>query len=81
MKAIEINTKTDDSGYLKINIPLKKSNKKVKLLILLTEDEESTEDEQYWLYANTQNPSFDFLNEPEEDIYSLNDGEPIENEK
>jgi hypothetical protein len=25
----------------------------------------------------SKNPSFDFLNEPEEDVYSLKDGEPF----
>ena len=82
MKAFEINTKTDKSGHLKIDIPLKKENQKVRLLILLNEDDESSnEDEQQWLYSISKNPSFDFLNEPEEDIYSLNDGEPVDDEK
>lgn len=81
MKAIEINTKTDKSGHLKVDIPLKEKNQKVRLLILLNEDEETSEDEQQWLYSISKNPSFDFLNEPEEDIYSLNDGEPVDDEK
>lgn len=81
MKAIEINTKTDKSGHLKVDIPLKGKNQKVRLLILLSEDDETSEDEQQWLYSISKNPSFDFLNEPEEDIYSLNDGEPVDDEK
>ena len=31
-------------------------------------------DEQEWLYAAANNPVFDFLNDPEEDIYTLADG-------
>ena len=81
MKAIEINTKTDESGRLKVDIPLKKENQEVRLLILLNEDDETDEDEQQWLYSISKSPSFDFLNEPEEDIYSLNDGEPVNDEK
>jgi len=81
MEAIEINTKTDNSGHLKIDVPLKKINKSVRLIILFNEEEESFEDEKTWLYANAKNPSFDFLNEPEEDIYSLKNGKPLNYEK
>lgn len=77
MKAIEIKTKTDNKGQLKINIPLKEINKNVRILILLSEEEDLIDDDKIWLYSNSQNPSFDFLNEPEENIYSLNDGEPL----
>ena len=34
-----------------------------------------------WLRATFQNPSFDFLQDESEDIYSLNDGTPIVDEK
>jgi hypothetical protein len=81
MEAIEINTKTDNSGHLKLDVPLKKINKRVRLIILLNEEEESFEDEKTWLYANSKNSSFDFLNEPDEDIYSLKNGEPLNYEK
>lgn len=80
MKAIEINAKTDNSGRLRIDVPLKKINKSVRLIILFSE-EESFEDEKIWMYVNANNPSFDFLKEPEEDIYSLKNGEPLNNEK
>jgi hypothetical protein len=33
---------------------------------------EMTESE--WLKASLNNPAFDFLNDPEEDIYSMSDG-------
>jgi hypothetical protein len=39
--------------------------------------EETDITEQEWLYAAGRNPSFDFLKEPEEDIYSLFDGKPF----
>ena len=81
MKAIEINTKTDSSGYLKFNVPLKEKNKNVRVLILFSEEDNLVEDEKLWLYSNKNNPSFDFLNEPEENIYSLNDGIPINHDK
>ena len=77
MKAIEINTKTDNSGHLKFDIPLKEKNKNVRVLILFNENDNLLEDEKVWLYSNRNNPSFDFLSEPEENIYSLKDGTPI----
>ena len=80
MKAIEIKAKTDDTGNLKLYIPLKRKNRQVKILILFKEDDELLDNENVWLYSNSNNPSFDFLNEPEEDIYSLNDGEAVNND-
>jgi hypothetical protein len=34
-------------------------------------------DEQKWLKAAAGNPVFDFLKDPEEDIYTLADGKPF----
>ncbi len=34
--------------------------------------------EMEWLQAAAVNPAFDFLNEPEEDIYTLADGRPFD---
>jgi hypothetical protein len=34
-------------------------------------------DEQTWLQAIASNPSFAFLHDPEEDIYILEDGKPV----
>lgn len=34
-------------------------------------------DEEIWLNSISKNPVFDFLNDPAEDIYSLDDGEAI----
>ena len=36
-------------------------------------------DEQEWLKAAANNPVFDFLKDPEEDIYTLSDGKPFNN--
>jgi hypothetical protein len=30
-----------------------------------------------WLYAAARNPAFAFLHEPQEDIYTLDDGQPF----
>ena len=34
-------------------------------------------DEDDWLYAAAHNPASDFLKDPAEDIYSLQDGKPF----
>ena len=75
MRAIEINAKTDIQGHLKLNYPLHKSEQNVRVIILVDEEE------QLWLNAVSSNPAFDFLKEPEENIYSMNDGEPFNDKK
>ncbi len=75
MRAIEINTKTDSHGRLKLNYPIHKRDQNVRVIILL--DDNTEDEEKLWLNALSSNPVFDFLKEPEEDIYSINDGEPI----
>ncbi len=77
MKAIEINSKTDKYGNLKIEYPLNKKNRNVRVLILLDDDYINPEDEKLWLQSISKNPAFDFLNDPAENIYSLKDGEPF----
>ena len=52
------------------------ANQKVKLIILIPEVEDIEEEE--WLSAIQNNEAFDFLHDPEEDIYSIEDGRPIE---
>jgi len=77
MKAIEINSKTDKAGFLKINYKLNKSNSKVRVLILLEDDSSEKDEESIWIKAISNNPAFDFLKDTREDIYTLKDGEPF----
>jgi hypothetical protein len=48
--------------------------------VLIPEEvsEEITESE--WLYAASTNRAFEFLQEPEEDIYTMADGRPFDDE-
>ena len=78
MKAIEINAKTDSQGHLKLNYPLHKKEQNVRVIILVDDNSEINEDEKLWLNAVSSNPAFDFLKEPEENIYSIKDGEPFD---
>ena len=77
MKSIEINTKTDKQGHLEINYPLNKKDKKVRVIILLDEQNDDIDEEKKWLNSIQSNPAFDFLKEPSENIYTLTDGEPF----
>lgn len=47
----------------------------VRVIILFPENEDLNEGE--WLQAAAKNEVFDFLNDPDEDIYSLTDGKPL----
>lgn len=76
MKAIELNYKTDNEGRLNIEYQLDRLNSAVRVLILV-EDTTSQDEEKEWLKAISDNPSFEFLKDDSEDIYSLTDGEPI----
>jgi len=75
MKAIEINTKTDKYGHLKLNYPLNLKERNVRVIILVDEIIDDEDEEKLWLKDVSSNPVFDFLNEPSENIYSLVDGE------
>jgi len=77
MKAIEISSKTDKRGHLKIDYKLDKSEKYVRVLILFDDDNSEQEDETLWMNSISKNPAFDFLNDSSENIYSLKDGEPL----
>jgi hypothetical protein len=77
MKAIEINSKTDKTGYLKINYKLNRADSKVRVLILLDDDYSEKEEEGIWINSISKNPAFDFLKDSLEDVYSLKDGEPF----
>ena len=77
MKAIEINTKTDKYGHLILNYPVNKRESKVRVIILVDEKSDEEDEEKLWMNAVSSNPAFDFLNEPSENIYTLNDGEPF----
>ena len=76
MKAIETTGIIDEQHRLVLDETLPIAEKsKVRVIILLPE--ESDIDEKEWLKAATLNPAFDFLKEPEEDIYTREDGKPF----
>ena len=50
----------------------------VRVIVLFPESEGEDLDEREWLQAASKNEVFDFLNDPDEDIYSLKDGKPLD---
>jgi len=77
MKTIEIKSKTDTHGHLRIDYQLDKPEKSVRVLIMLADEVGDADDEQLWLKSISNNPAFEFLAEESENIYSVSDGEPL----
>jgi hypothetical protein len=76
IKAIEITGTIDEQRQLLLDEPLPiVGPSRVRVIILL--DEETDIDEKEWLRTAAANLAFDFLKEPEEDIYTLADGKPF----
>ena len=55
-------------------LPIAKSTR-VRVIVLFPDDTEIDETE--WLHAAAANPAFDFLKDPSEDIYTIEDGKPF----
>lgn len=75
MKAIELSGEIDKDGNLKVAPVLSSRNRRVKVIILLAENEEA--EDTTWLEFASSNPAFDFLKDPAEDIYTLSHRRPL----
>ena len=79
MTAIEMTGSIDENRQLQLDGSLPVSGPmRVKVIVMypLTDEWDETE----WLRAAAHNPAFDSLNDPEEEIYSMADGEPFRDE-
>lgn len=75
MKAIEITGKVDNQHSLRAQVPEDVPPGEVKLVLLLPDaDEDITKEE--WMAFIAENWK-DELSDPREDIYTLEDGEPV----
>ena len=54
------------------------TSKKVRVIVLIDETEDISEKE--WIETATKNEAFNFLEDEAEDIYTLKDGKPLQNE-
>ena len=76
MKAIETTGTVDDQHRLVLDEPLSHVGPgHVRIVILVPEERDI--DEKAWLGTAASNPAFDFLQDKEEDIYTLSDGKPF----
>ena len=79
MPALELTGMIDEHRQLQLDTALPiPGPKRVRVIVLYSPTDEWDETE--WLRAAARNPAFDFLKEPEEDIYSLADGKPFHDE-
>jgi hypothetical protein len=75
MEAIEKNIEFDEQGNSLLHLGKNFSKRKAKVVVLF-DDEDITEKE--WLQFAMKGGAFDFLNDPAEDIYTMEDGVPYE---
>lgn len=79
MKAIEVTGTIDEHRRIELDEELPISGPmRVRVILLYPETEDLNEAD--WLKAGANNPAFDYLREPQEDIYSLTDGDPFRDE-
>jgi hypothetical protein len=79
MTAIETTGTIDEHRQLRLDSELPVPGPvRVRVLILYPLSDEW--DEVEWLQAATRNPAFASLSDPEEDLYTLTDGEPFHDE-
>lgn len=76
LTAIETTGTIEQSGRITIDETFSvNAPTSVRVIVLFSETEDLSEGG--WLQAASTNEAFDFLNDAEEDIYSLADGKPL----
>jgi len=79
MTAIEVTGTIDENSQLQLDHSLPVSGpRRVRVIVLYPLEDDINETE--WLQAAARNPVFKYLGEPEEDIYSLEDGQPFDDQ-
>jgi hypothetical protein len=75
-KAVETTGMIDAEHHLVLDEPLDVSGPtRVRVIILMPSDADINEEE--WLGAVARNPAFEFLRESAEDVYTVRDGKPF----
>jgi hypothetical protein len=79
LQAIETMGTVDEHRQLVLDQPLPLVGpSRVRVIVLVTQG--SDIDEREWLRAAAANPAFDFLKEPDEDVYTMADGTPFDDQ-
>ena len=76
LRAIEVAGTIDEQHQLHLDEQLPVSGPSRVRVIILVPDQTDM-DERKWLRAAASNPAFDFLKDPEEDLYTPADGKPF----
>ena len=77
-KVVETGATVDERGHLQLDEPIALGGpRRVRVIVLLPDDELADIPEREWLAAAARNRAFDFLNDPREDVYSASDGRPF----
>jgi hypothetical protein len=79
MKAIEVTGSVNEEGYVAFDQPIANAKSRRFRGILLLPDTIDSQDQE-WSPAALSASVRDLLDDPEEDIYTLEDGEPIDDE-
>ena len=79
LQAVELIGTIDEKGQLHLDAPISAVGQGRVRVILIPEEAEIGENE--WLKAAASNPAFDFLKDPDEDIYTLDDGQPFNDQR
>lgn len=80
LAAIELSGTVNENHQIQLDEPLPiEASKRVRVIVLYSTDNDISDKE--WMQAAGANPAFSFLNDPAEDIYSLEDGKPFSDEK
>lgn len=69
----------NDKGELHLTLEPEMKNKKVKVYIVSEDEGEDLSLRELSMLIKG-NPVYDFLNDPEEDIYTINDGKPYKHD-
>lgn len=81
MKPLETTGTVKNERQLILDKPISLPKKSKLKIILFLPEEEGDFNEQQWLHTASQNPSFDFLKDPAEDIYMKTDGLPFHDKR
>ncbi len=80
LAAIELSGTINENHQIQLDEPLPiEASKRVRVIVLYSAGDDFSEKE--WLQATTTNSAFAFLDNPAEDIYTLEDGKPLPDEK
>jgi len=79
MTAIEMTGTVDENHQLQLDGTLPITGPKRVRVIVLSPLAEITDEvsEMEWLKASLSNSAFEYLRDPKEDIYTINDGKPF----